>query len=144
MSTLERAIAIAAQSHTGQVDLAGQPYILHPLRVMMAVSGVPERIAAVLHDTIEDTSLTIADLHAAGFDVEVIDAVVALTKLPGESRIAAAHRAVKNSIARSVKIADVTDNMDISRISQPRQKDFDRLQEYRQVIQILTDGNSTV
>jgi (p)ppGpp synthase/HD superfamily hydrolase len=137
MSTLEKAIEIAARSHAGQVDKAGQPYILHPLRLMLAVTSPNERMAAVLHDVVEDTPVTLDDLAAEGFPPDVLAAVKALTKLKGESRISAAQRAAQDPIARVVKLADVTDNMDLSRISQPTEKDFARLKEYEQVHQIL-------
>jgi GTP diphosphokinase / guanosine-3',5'-bis(diphosphate) 3'-diphosphatase len=57
MATLERAIEIAARAHAGQTDKAGQPYILHPLRVMLAVNSLPEKMAAVMHDVVEDTNV---------------------------------------------------------------------------------------
>ena len=106
MSTLERAIAIAAEAHAGQVDKAGQPYILHPLRVLLRVDGHDERIVAALHDVVEDSSVTLERLAAEGFSAEVLVAVAALTKRPGESRLEAAHRAAANPIARAVKLAD--------------------------------------
>jgi GTP diphosphokinase / guanosine-3',5'-bis(diphosphate) 3'-diphosphatase len=62
MSTLETAIALAAAAHAGQTDKAGQPYILHPLRVMLCMQTNAERMVAVLHDVVEDTPLTLADL----------------------------------------------------------------------------------
>ena len=137
MATLERAIEIAARAHAGQVDKAGQPYILHPLRLMLAVAELPERISAVLHDVVEDSPVTIDELRAEGFSAEVLDAIHALTKLPGESRINAAARAAAHPIARNVKLADVTDNMDLSRIPVPTGKDYARLKEYEQVRQVL-------
>ncbi|MDC8016203.1 HD domain-containing protein [Tahibacter soli] len=137
MSTLERAIEIAARAHAGQTDKAGAPYILHPLRLMLAQRGTHERMAAVLHDVVEDTSLTFDDLAREGFPAEVIAAVRALTKLPGEDRIAAAHRAAADPVARAVKLADVADNMDLSRIAAPTDKDRARLQQYAQVKAIL-------
>jgi GTP diphosphokinase / guanosine-3',5'-bis(diphosphate) 3'-diphosphatase len=137
MPTLERAIEIAAKAHSGQVDKGGQPYVLHPLRLMFSVCSLHERMAAVLHDVVEDTDLTLSDLASERFPTEVVAAIQALTKLPGESRIEAAHRAAANPIARAVKLADVTDNMDISRIAEPTEKDFARLKEYEQVRLIL-------
>lgn len=137
MSTLERAIAIAAQAHAGQVDKGGQPYILHPLRVMLRVAGERERIAAVLHDVVEDSSVTLADLSAEGFDQDILDALQALTKLPGESRIDAAHRAAAHPIARTVKLADNAENSDLSRIAEPTDKDRARLAEYARVREVL-------
>jgi guanosine-3',5'-bis(diphosphate) 3'-pyrophosphohydrolase len=139
MSTLERAIEIAARAHAGQVDKAGQPYILHPLRLMLAVTTPHERMTAVLHDVVEDTPITLDDLKSEGFPTEVLDAVYALTKTKGESRIAAAKRAAGNPIARIVKLAGVTDNMDISRIPQPTEKDHARLKEYEQVKALLLE-----
>lgn len=137
MATLERAIQIAAKFHSGQVDKGGQPYVLHPLRLMFAVQTPQERMAAVLHDVVEDTDMTFTDLENEGFSQEVVAAVKALTKLPGESRMEAAHRAAANPVARAVKLADVTDNMDLSRISDPSERDFARLKEYEQVRLIL-------
>jgi guanosine-3',5'-bis(diphosphate) 3'-pyrophosphohydrolase len=137
MATLEHAIMLAAQVHAGQTDQAGQPYILHPLRVMLAVSGVEQQCAAVLHDVVEDTAITLADLRALGFAEPVLAAVLALTKQQGESRLAAAYRAAAHPIARMVKLADVTDNMNMSRIAQPTQKDWTRLEEYQQVKAVL-------
>ena len=93
MSTIERAIEIAAAAHAGQLDKAGQPYILHPLRVMLRVSNDAERMAAVLHDVVEDTPVTLAQLTESGFPAEVLAAIEALTKRPGESRMQAAARA---------------------------------------------------
>lgn len=137
MATLERAIEMAAKAHAGQVDKAGQPYILHPLRLMLSVRTPHERMAAVLHDIVEDTPTTFDDLVAEGFPPEVVAAVRALTKADGEKRIDAAHRAAADPVARAVKLADVADNMDLSRIAVPTEKDYARLEEYKQVRAIL-------
>jgi (p)ppGpp synthase/HD superfamily hydrolase len=133
MSTLERAIEIAAAAHAGQVDKAEQPYILHPLRVMLRVTTEHERIAAVLHDVVEDTDFTLEQLRAEGFASVVLAAVEALTKRPGETRLQAASRAAVNPIARVVKLADNAENMDLSRITLPTAKDLARLKEYEEV-----------
>jgi len=137
MATLERAIEIAARAHAGQVDKAGAPYVLHPIRLMLAVSGPLEQMAAVLHDVVEDTTVTIDELRAENFPEDVIQAIEALTKKPGEGRLAAAERAAANPISRAVKLADVTDNMDLSRIANPSDKDYARLREYEQVRALL-------
>ena len=137
MATLERAIEIAANAHAGQFDKAGQPYILHPLRVMLRVTSAHERIAAVLHDVVEDTPVSLQQLVAEGFAPEVIAAVEALTKHPGESRIDAARRAAADPVARQVKLADNAENMDLSRIENPTESDFARLEQYKAVRAIL-------
>ena len=137
MATLERAIQIAAKAHAGQTDKGGVPYILHPLRIMLRMGRYEERIVAVLHDVVEDSNYTFGALEAEGFSVSVIDAIRALTKTPGETRIEAAYRAVTNPIARAVKLADNAENMDLSRIPNPSDKDLARLKEYEQVRSIL-------
>ena len=108
---------------------------------MLSVSTPEQKIAAVLHDVLEDTHWTSEQLAAEGFGADVIDAVIALTKRDGETRIEAARRAVRNPIARQVKLADVADNMDLSRISNPTETDFARIEEYKQVRDLLL-GNA--
>lgn len=137
MSTLERAIAIAAAAHAGQVDKGGVPYILHPLRVMLRLQSSEEQIAGVLHDVIEDTSVTTEQLRQEGFSVTVLEALDALTKREGESRLDAARRAARHPVARAVKLADNAENSDISRIPNPTDRDLARLEEYRQVRELL-------
>ena len=137
MSTLEKAIAIAAHGHAGQVDKGGAPYILHPLRVMLAVEGEHAKMAAVLHDAIEDGVCDMGDLIRLGFPREVIDAVMALTRPPGMSRLDAARMAATNPIARVVKIADLKDNMDLSRIINPTARDHARQREYAEAMAVL-------
>lgn len=144
MSTLERAIALAAEAHTGQFDKAGAPYILHPLRVMFTVSPGAEQIVAALHDVVEDSPLTLDDLAAAGFAPEIVQAVDALTKRAGEDRLTAARRAAANSIARNVKLADVTDNMNLTRLGEPTAQDYARLEEYRCVHALLLEAGATL
>lgn len=137
MPTIERAIEIAATAHAGQRDKAGQAYILHPLRVMLRVDGEHEQMAAVLHDVVEDTSITIDDLAREGFPIEVLRAIAALTKLPGETRLEAAARAAADPVARKVKLADNAENMDLSRIPNPTDKDYARCREYEEVRALL-------
>ena len=143
MPTIERAIEIAANAHAGQRDKAGQAYILHPLRVMLRVDGEHEQMAAVLHDVVEDTSITIDDLAREGFPIEVLRAIAALTKLPGETRLEAAARAAADPIARKVKLADNAENMDLSRIPNPTDKDYARCREYEEVRELLLAWKTT-
>ena len=87
MSTLERAIALAARAHEGQTDKAGAPYILHPLRVLLAQTTDPARMVAALHDVVEDCGITLDDLRAEGSAEEVVQGVAAVTRL-GEGSVA--------------------------------------------------------
>ncbi|WP_010473189.1 hypothetical protein [Acaryochloris sp. CCMEE 5410] len=129
-----RPVAIATQSHTDQVDKAGQPYIDHPLRVMEAGNTLPEKIVGVLHDAVEDSDLTLEDLAEAGFPEEILAAIDAMTKREHESYDTYLERVMGNAIALRVKIADMTDNMDISRISHPTEKDWTRLEKYQAIL----------
>ena len=143
MSTLERAIAIAAHAHAGQVDKAGACYILHPLRVMLRLDTPAERMAAVLHDLVEDTAWTLEQLRAEGFPTEVVDAVDALTRRPGESYEAFVQRAGAHPIGRRVKLADIADNLDLGRIAAPTERDHARLERYRRARAILESAAPT-
>jgi (p)ppGpp synthase/HD superfamily hydrolase len=141
MATLERAIGLAAQHHTGQQDKAGQPYILHPLRLMMACQSLNAKMVAVLHDTLEDTSLTEADLRREGFSEEVIAAVLAITRRDEESYTDFVVRCARVELAREVKLADLGDNARLDRaILNPRSADADmkRMRRYLLAYKFLT------
>ena len=144
MSTLEKAIALAATQHAGQLDKGGQPYILHPLRLMLQFSNPTLQIIAVLHDILEDTATTAEDLKELSFSAEIIKAIQALTKQTRESRLEAAKRTALNPLATQVKYVDVLDNMNLSRIKNPTARDFARLEEYKEVLEILKQAKNTV
>ncbi|AYB37581.1 bifunctional (p)ppGpp synthetase/guanosine-3',5'-bis(diphosphate) 3'-pyrophosphohydrolase [Brevibacillus laterosporus] len=137
MGTLEKAIVIAIKAHAGQVDKGGNPYILHPLKVMLKMSTEEEMIVAVLHDVIEDTKVNAHDLIRAGFTESVIDAVIALTRQDGETYVDFIKRAKCNPIARKVKMEDIEDNCDLTRISNPTDQDYSRIKRYKKAIQEL-------
>lgn len=115
--TEETALDLARRAHEGQLDKAGRPYIEHPARVMARLEGPYERMAAALHDVLEDTDVTAADLRAAGCPEPVIAAVDALTKRPGEPLEESMRRAAADPIARRVKLADIADNADPARLA---------------------------
>ena len=135
MATLERAISIAAKAHEGQTDKAGAPYIIHPIRVMLRVATTEERIVAVLHDVVEDTDITLEALKCEGFSEAVLSAIKAVTKLPGEEYTAFVQRAASNPIGRTVKLADLAENSDLSRIPEPTAQDQERAAKYRRAIE---------
>ncbi|MBK5533842.1 HD domain-containing protein [Pseudomonas sp. TH08] len=132
--TLERAIAIAATAHAGQVDKGGAPYILHPLKVMMRMSSLEQRIVAVLHDVVEDCDISLEDLRQEGFSEQVLTAIAAVTKVPGESYEDFVERAGQDPIGRVVKLADLEENSDLSRIASPSWEDLERVEKYRRAI----------
>ncbi|QTD35538.1 HD domain-containing protein [Pseudomonas fluorescens] len=132
--TLERAIAIATTAHAGQVDKGGAPYILHPLKVMLRMSSLEERIVAVLHDVVEDCGISLEDLRKEGFSEDVLSAIESVTKVPGESYEDFVERAAQNPIGRVVKLADLEENSDLSRIASPSWEDLERIEKYRRAI----------
>lgn len=134
---LALAITIATKAHDGQFDKASKPYISHSLTVMAQMDTLESKIVAVLHDAIEDSDLKITDLVQQGFPDFITEAIAAITKLEGEPYENYILRVKSNAIARKVKIADVTHNMDISRIANPTEKDFQRLEKYKKVLQEL-------
>ena len=136
---LERAIEIAVEAHKGQVDKGGSPYILHPLRVMMSVDLELEKIVAVLHDVVEDSNWTFEDLLAEGFSIEVIEALQSVTKeSPDEDYDLFIQRAIHNPIGRKVKLADLRDNLDVTRITELAEKDIQRINKYKKALKILS------
>jgi (p)ppGpp synthase/HD superfamily hydrolase len=138
MSTLERAIIIAAEAHAGQVDKAGAPYVLHPLRMMLRVSSTDERIVAVLHDVVEDCpGWTFDRFRSEGFSEHIIQALQSVTKRDGEGYEAFVRRAATNAIGRRVKLVDLHDNSDLSRIAMPSERDFRRIEKYCRAIDLI-------
>ena len=135
--TLERAIAIAAAAHEGQVDKGGAPYILHPLKVMLRVNTLEERIVAVLHDVVEDCGISFDDLRNEGFSETVLMAIASVTKVPDESYEEFIERVAQNPIGRVVKLADLEENSDLSRIAQPSWEDLERIEKYRRAMGVL-------
>jgi (p)ppGpp synthase/HD superfamily hydrolase len=138
MANLEEAIGIAVEAHRGQKDRAGAPYILHPLRMMFAVQTDAERMAAVLHDVVEDTEWTLDALRERGFPEQVVEAVDHLTRREGESYDAFVRRAAEHPVARRVKVADLQDNMDVRRMGTVTADDLERLSRYHRAWCLLT------
>ncbi len=130
MSLLETAQKIAVEAHAGQTERNGQPYIGHPRRVMARVETEDEKIVAILHDVVEDTSWTFAQLAEAGFPPHIIAALDCVTKRDGEDYSAFVERSASNPIALRVKLADLEDNMDVRRLTEVTEKDRQRLNKY--------------
>jgi len=141
---LERAIAIAAVAHMGQVDKAGNPYVLHPLRVMLRQTSTIAKTVAVLHDVVEDCpGWTFDRLREEGFSEEVLEALDLVTNPPGypshdpDAYLDKVRMTAGNPIAKAVKLADIEDNMDLSRIAKPGRRDYARLQKYETALSML-------
>jgi (p)ppGpp synthase/HD superfamily hydrolase len=138
---LQRAIEIAVKAHgdEGHVDKGGSPYILHPFRVMLSLKTEEERIVGVLHDVIEDCpDWTFDRLREEGFSEVVIAGLQSVTKTSeDEDYDEFVSRCVANPIGRRVKIADITDNLDVTRLGTLTEKDIKRLNKYKKALMVL-------
>ena len=136
---LDRAKEIAKAAHEGQVDKAGKPYIEHPMRVMKMGKTVEEKIAGVLHDVVEDSEWTFEMLEKEGIPKDVMDALRCVTKLSEDEDYDHFIARVKtNPLAVKVKLNDLKDNMDITRLEEVTEKDLARLNKYIRAYKQLT------
>ena len=135
---LEKAIQIAVEAHAGTKDKGGKAYILHPISVMMRVETEEEKIVAILHDVVEDTDWTFDALRKEGFSETVIEALETVTKYSEEENYDDfIQRSLKNDIGRKVKIADLRENLDVTRIGELYPKDIERINKYKRALKTL-------
>lgn len=127
---LDMALTIATKAHEGQTDKAGAPYIFHPIRVANRCLTDEEKIVALLHDVIEDSETSASDLLVKGFPRTIVDAVLSVTRNEDESYDEFIKRSRLNPIGRQVKIHDLEDNLDITRLAQVTENDIVRLNKY--------------
>ncbi|MDO5292980.1 MAG: HD domain-containing protein [bacterium] len=136
---IRMAMNIAYKAHDNQIDKAGYPYIQHPILVASKMTDEDSTIVALLHDVVEDTPITLAELAESGFNTDIIEAVGLLTKTPKQDYIKYIRRIKKNEIARKVKIEDLRHNMDLTRLDTVTERDLRRVEKYRRAIEILED-----
>lgn len=128
---LSHAISVACACHFGQRDKGGAPYILHPLRVMAQMETEQQMIVAALHDTVEDAINWSVEMVRDQFGDRIATAVDALTHRPNESYDDYLERVKADEIAVKVKLADLKDNSDLSRLGRvPSDADRARLDKY--------------
>ncbi len=132
---ISEALKIAKKAHTGQVDKGGNDYLLHPITVALHCDNEKEKIVALLHDVIEDSDTSLEELSM--FDQEIVDAVIAITRNEGQKREEYIEQVSSNEIARKVKIQDLINNMDLSRIKNVTQRDLDRIERYKRELKYL-------
>lgn len=137
MATLERALQIAVQAHAGQKDKSGAAYIFHPIRVMMRCSSPEAKIVGLLHDVVEDTSVTFDELAAEGFSDEVLAALRLLTHASEVPYADYIEQVKTNRIATEAKLADLEDNMDIRRLQDVDEKAAARFKKYLAAYRVL-------
>ena len=134
---LELAIKVATEAHAGQVDKGGKPYINHPQAVAASLTNTEYKIVAYLHDVCEDTSITFDDLKDMGFTYRIVNSIRLLTKTDELTYEEYLRRLRMDSCARAVKMADLKHNMDITRIPNPSEKDYARIEKYKRSLAFL-------
>lgn len=135
---LAKAIMMASVAHIDQTDKGGNPYILHTLRVMNSLGGDELKQIGVMHDIVEDTQMTLVGLKSAGFSERVVDGVDCMTKRLGEMNEEYLIRVESNVDSIRVKLADLKDNSDITRLKGIETKDFERMEKYHRSFVRLT------
>jgi (p)ppGpp synthase/HD superfamily hydrolase len=139
MELIEKSLHIALRAYAGKTDKAGRAYIHHPLRVMAKMKTDLEMSVALLHDVIEDSDITAEQLLAEGIPVEVVEAVVCLSKNENESYQDFVARAKKNKLAAKIKIADIEDNIDVLRLNSLDEYDLARIKKYHSAWRFLKE-----
>lgn len=131
-----KAERMASVAHTGAVDKAGKPYIEHPARVAAWVKEPREKVVAWLHDVVEDTNITLEEIEKE-FGKDTAEAVNAITHRKDEPWADYLARAKANEVARAVKIADLIDNSNLSRLPEVRPKDVKRQAKYNRALYFM-------
>lgn len=126
----KKSLNIAVNAHKGQVDKAGAPYILHPLRVAWRCDNEDEMVVALLHETIEDNYVTAQTLYNNGFPKYIVEAVLSVTRQKGEIYQRFIERCSKNPLGHKVKLHDLEDNLDVTRLNGLREHDVLRINKY--------------
>lgn len=131
---LGKMLVLATNAHAGQFDRGGNPYILHPLKVMHYLKTDDEELMcmALGHDVVEDTSTTFKDLREAGMSERVIEGIRALTKMPGQTYDEYKEVVFASKDAMRVKMADLRHNTDVRRLKGVTEKDLARMAKYHQ------------
>lgn len=133
---------IAKLAHKGQKDKAGIDYFTHPEAVAAMLETPEEKVVGYLHDTVEDTDVTVEEIRTV-FGDEIADAVALMTHADGVPYMDYVKEIGKNPLARKVKLADLTHNMDISRIPNPTQRDYDRIEKKYKPAYVYLKGSLT-
>ncbi len=133
----KQALKLMFAKHKDQVDKSGIPYVFHPFTVAQSMDDENSTIVALLHDVIEDTDTTIDELVEMGFNDEIISALKILTHDKSVAYFDYIEKIKSNSLATKVKISDLKNNSDLSRLNKITQKDVERVEKYKKSLEIL-------
>lgn len=135
----KKALCISFEAHKRQLDKGGLPYVYHPYHLAEQMNDEYSVCAALLHDVVEDTSITLSDLRKYGFPEEVVEAVRVMTHADGVPYMEYISKIKKNPIARKVKLADLRHNSDTSRLPFTDEKTAARIEKYKKAIELLSE-----
>ncbi len=133
----KKAMKICFEAHKDQVDKSGMPYVFHPFHLAEQMQDEYTTIAALLHDTVEDTDITFDYLAKQGIPEDVISAIKLLTHDESVPYLDYVKTIKSNDIAKAVKLADLKHNSDLTRLDEVREKDLTRVEKYKKAIEIL-------
>lgn len=133
----KKAMKLCFSAHRDQVDKSGLPYVFHPFHLAEQMEDEDTTIVALLHDVVEDTEITFADLAQMGFSQQVIGAIQAMTHAEGVPYLEYVDQIKDNPIARRVKLADLRHNSDLSQLDQVDEKALERVKKYQAAIALL-------
>ena len=133
----KKAMKLCFEAHKDQVDKSGLPYVFHPFHLAEQMTDELTAVTALLHDVVEDSDYTLADLGEMGFPATVLDALAMLTHDDGSAYLEYVARLKTNPIARAVKLADLRHNSDLTRLDHVDEKALVRVEKYRKAIDLL-------
>ena len=136
----KKALKLCFEAHKNQLDKSGLPYVFHPFHLAEQMTDEITTIVALLHDVVEDTGYTLDDLCGMGFPEEAIGALALLTHDPAVPYMDYVAAVKPNPIARTVKLADLRHNSDLSRLGMIDEKALKRVQKYHKAIALLEQG----
>lgn len=131
------ALLLSFQAHKDQIDKSGLPYVYHPFHVAEQMRTEEEVCVALLHDVMEDTSLSVDDIRAVGMSEPVIEALCLMTHEPTIAYMDYVARLAQNPLARRVKMADLRHNMDLTRLDSVTSTDVRRRKKYVRAYELL-------
>lgn len=136
-------IKLCFEAHRNQTDKSGLPYVFHPFHVAEQMPDEETTIVALLHDVIEDTAYTIDDLRKMGFSEEVLDALDLMTHDKNVPYMEYVAKISENEIARTVKLADLRHNSDLTRLDEIDDKARNRIEKYKAAIRLLSESKTS-
>lgn len=139
-SLTKAALLLSFEAHKDQVDKSGMPYVYHPFHLAESMKDEYTTVVALLHDVVEDTDYTLEDLAEMGYPKEVVEALSCMTHDPDTPYMEYVAKIAENPIARAVKIADLLHNSDLTRLDEPDESAYKRVEKYKEALRILTES----